>query len=519
MQRISSSQQFDDLQGSDEKLSVLDEYDQDTILDILEHHGIKHDDPRFRTGGATSNRLIRNCINGNLSIPEWAAFKRDIQEIYNEVKLIKKGKNADYIPELADVDPNYFAVSICTVDGQIMEIGDTKVPFSAQSCSKPITYCIAVEENNKRAQDFKVSGQDYVHNFVDREPSGRNFNDLSLNHNNIPHNPMINAGSIMSVSLIDYQLSPAHRYKKIKNYWERLSGVSKNAGKDEQVDIDNSVYLSEKLDANRNWALGFLMQEKKAFQQGKDPAFKREWKKTDLEDNLDLYFQCCSIKVNCTQMAKVGCTLANGGICPFTNDTVFDSDNVKNVLSLMYSCGMYDYSGEWSYLVGIPAKSGVSGVIYAVIPNVMCIAVYSPPLDHIGNSVKGIEFFKRFTNRFKFHVFDSFVVDSSSKKTITKEHAYQEDFKKFLLLEAASKSDIELIRKLLAQKVDINASDYDKRTALHVASSNNNVDCVKFLLDSKADKSLKDRWNNTAYDDAVKEQFHDVIELLMNKKV
>ena len=140
-------------------------------------------------------------------------------------------------------------------------------------------------------------------------------------------------------------------------------------------------------------------------------------------------------------MAKGGATLANNGICPFTNDSVFDPENVKNVLSLMNSCGMYDYSGEWSYLIGIPAKSGVSGIIYAVIPNVMCIAVYSPRVDYIGNSVKGVEFFKKFTDRFKFHMFDSFMV-SSEKKTINKELAYQKDFNKFLLLEAASRNDI-----------------------------------------------------------------------------
>ena len=357
-----------------------------------------------------------------------------------------------------------------------------------------------------------------MHNFVGREPSGRNFNDLSLNPENIPHNPMINAGSIMSVSMIAYTQAPAHRYKLIKNYWERLAGVPKNSGKDDQIDIDNSVYLSEKLDANRNWALGYLMQEKKAFQQGMNPQFKREWKKTDLEDNLDLYFQCCSIKVNCTQMAKIGASLANGGICPFTNDAVLDPDNVKNCLSLMYSCGLYDYSGEWSYLVGIPAKSGVSGIIYAVIPNVMCIAVYSPPLDTIGNSVKGVEFFKLFTSKFKFHVFDSFLVNSE-KKTITKEHAYQKDFKKFLLLEAASRSDIELIRKLLAQKLDVNSSDYDHRTALHVSVSNKNFECVKFLVEHGADPTLKDRWGNTAYDDAMKEDSQEIIQLLSSKSI
>uniref|UniRef100_A0A6B2LIJ2 glutaminase n=1 Tax=Arcella intermedia TaxID=1963864 RepID=A0A6B2LIJ2_9EUKA len=176
-----------------------------------------------------------------------------------------------------------------------------------------------------------------------------------------------------------------------------------------------------------------MMQEKGAFQRGKasSSAKPRPWSATDLRRNLELYFQCCSIEMTCTQMAKVGGTLANGGMCPFTKDPIFNSDSVKNVLSLMHSCGMYDYSGEWSYLVGIPAKSGVSGVIYGVIPNVMSIAVYSPRLDKIGNSVRGVEFFKRFIKRFNFHVFDSLMV-SNDKKTITK-FAHQGDFNTFLL--------------------------------------------------------------------------------------
>jgi len=476
------------------------------IFNNLKKMGINQNDQRIQKDiqnlTINENILFRNAQNGNMIIPEWEKFIKEIEKIYDEVKTNNNGKNATYIPQLANVNPDYFAVSICTIDGQILELGDTNVFFSAQSCSKPITYCIAVEEKNSTNEN----GEEYVHNFVGREPSGRNFNELCLNHENVPHNPMINAGSIMCVSLIDYEKPQADRYEKILKYWSKLCG-------NEKINFSNSTYLSEKNTADRNFCLGYMMQEKHAFQQGKDSRYKRDWTNTDLEKNLELYFQCCSIEVNCTQMAKISCTLANGGICPFTNEIVFKSDTVKNVLSLMHSCGMYDYSGEWSYLVGIASKSGVSGIIYAVIPNVMSIAVYSPRLDKIGNSVKGVEFFKKFTQRFNFHIFDSLVVNNN-KKSITKQFVYHEDFNKFLLLEASSKNDIELIKKLIAQNVDINSLDYDKRSSLHVATSNRNIETVNFLLNCGVDKTIKDRWGNTAYDDAIRENISELVELL-----
>lgn len=440
--------------------------------------------------------LIRNAISKNFIIPRWEEFTRDITALFNEVKEIKSGKTAAYIPQLAKVDPNHFAVSICTIDGQIFELGDCDVHFSAQSCSKPITYCIATEENaryNRPATETEpeFTAEAYVHNFVGHEPSGRNFSELCLNHENIPHNPMINSGSIMCISLINYQEPQATRYETILNYWSRMCSM-------EKINFSNSIYLSEKNTADRNNCLGYMMQEKHAFQQGKSPAHRRPWNNSDLERNLDLYFQCCSIEVTCTQMAKIACTLANGGVCPFTDDVIFSSDTVKNTLSLMHSCGMYDYSGEWSYLVGIPAKSGVSGIIYAVIPNVLAIAVYSPLLDTIGNSVRGVEFFTRFVRQFKFHVFDSVVADTQ-KKSITKQHTYQEDFNKFLLLEAASKNDLHLVMRLIRQGVSINSVDYDLRSALHVAHENGHQRVVDFLLLNGADPSLRDRWDNVAY--------------------
>ncbi len=178
----------------------------------------------------------------------------------------------------------------------------------------------------------------------------------------------------------------------------------------------------------------------------------------------------------------------------------------------MSSCGMYDYSGEWAYTIGIPAKSGVSGLVMAVIPNVMGVAVFSPKLDSLGNSVRGIEFFKRFTDIFGFHIYDN-VLDSS-KKQITLNTNMKRDIDLFLLLNAASQGDLLEIRRLYTNGIDLNSSDYDGRTALHLAASDNNIKIIKFLIKKNVDKSIKDRWGNTALDDATRENHTQIIELL-----
>jgi glutaminase len=466
-------------------------------MSLLESYGILSSDIRLLN---KENKLDCKAEFGNFIIPNWKDFKEDIIEIYNDIKKINDGENASYIPQLKSVNSDFFGVAICTVDGQILQLGDSNVYTSVQSCSKPITYCISVEENSTE----EINGEDYVHNFVGREPSGRNFNELCMNHENIPHNPMINAGSIMCVSLINYEKSQSDRYDKIINYWSRLCA-------NEKINFSNSVYLSEKNSADRNRCLGYIMQEKKAFQKGKS-KLARQWSSNDLEKNLELYFQCCSIETTCVQIAKIYSVFANGGICPFTNERIFGQNNVKNALSLMYSCGMYDYSGEWAYLVGIPAKSGVSGILVAVVPNVLSVAIYSPKLDTIGNSVKGVEFLKRFEKIFNFHTFNSAL--ESRVKNITKDHIYTHSFNKFLLFEASSKNDLETIKRLFAEKIDINIQDYDGRTALHIAASNNCYNVVKFLLDNRADIAIKDRYGNTASDDAEKENNTNIIKLL-----
>ena len=149
----------------------------------------------------------------------------------------------------------------------------------------------------------------------------------------------------------------------------------------EFLGFNNSVFLSERATADRNFSMGYFMKEQNCFPTG-----------ADLHETLDLYFQSCSMEINTETLSVMGATLANGGVCPTTGEKVLNSSDVRDVLSLMYSCGMYNYSGEFAFQVGLPAKSGVSGAILLVIPNVMCVALWSPPLDSLGNSVRGIQF-------------------------------------------------------------------------------------------------------------------------------
>ena len=378
------------------------------FLGLLEGAGLLKTDPRLKQmhnelsnyydkqsitsvdfQNITSNNLylIEKAVKVAMVIPDFKSFCKEITKLYEDIKSIRGGEVADYIPQLKKVDEDAFAISICTVDGQQFSIGDDEIKFSAQSTCKPINYCLALDE----------CGEDKVHEYIGREPSGHGFNEITLNSENKPHNPMINAGAIMACSLIKPGLSSASRFDYVLDSWQRLAGGR-------SLGFSNSVFLSERDTSNRNFALGYFMKDQGGFPEG-----------VNLEKILNFYFQCCSIEVDSRAQASVAATLANSGICPLTEDKVFSADVVKNCLSLMFSCGMYDYSGEFAFKVGLPAKSGVSGSLMLVIPNVMGICIYSPRLDKLGNSVRGIEFCKRLIKNYNFHNFDD-LLNSSQKK-------------------------------------------------------------------------------------------------------
>jgi glutaminase len=469
-------------------------------IDQLRDLGIHPKDPRFPKNNENKQNIKNNFMSkiekGELEINNWTEIKDILIDTYNKVKDDNNGHVADYIPQLKNVNDELFGAIIVSVDGQVFEIGDMDKTFCVQSCSKPVTYGITLEDY----------GEEIVHNFVGKEPSGRNFNELCLNEDNLPHNPLINAGAIMTTSLIKPDNDQSSRFEYAYNFWKRLTA---NTG----MSFNNSVYLSEKDTADRNYCLGYMMQEKKAFQEGKNNNvannFNRKWELGDLNKNLELYFQFCSLETSLLGIGLLAATLANGGVQPWTQDKIYDCKTVQSILSVMYTCGMYDYSGEWGYKIGIPAKSGVSGLIYTVIPGVCGIATYSPKLDKIGNSYRGVQFFKTLVERLNIHIFENF---NSNKVSIIGKQNTDKKFLEYLLLYSAKDNDKYTINEVLSKGCDINFEDYDNRTALHVAVCENNLDIIKLLIENNARTDILDRWNKTAIDEADGDK--EILELL-----
>ena len=444
----------------------------------MNHIGIHPKDIRFKDN-KTCNIFNNKYDNGLIEIANFEKLKNILNEIYLEVKDDNQGNVADYIPQLKKVDSELFGVIFVSIDGLVIEVGDTKPIFCLQSCSKPITYGIALDS----------IGDENVHNFVGKEPSGRNFNELCLNEDGLPHNPLINSGAIMTTSLIKPELSLSERFDYYFNYIKDLTCRT-------YISFNNSVYLSEKDSADRNYCLGYMMQEKKAFSEGIDKNISKKlnriWTTNDLKENLELYFQTCSIESNLLGIGLLSATLANGGINPWNYKQIFTPETVKKILSIMSSCGMYDYSGEWNYQIGIPAKSGVSGLIYTVIPGIGGIATYSPKLDKIGNSYRGIQFFKKLSKKINIHNYEP---QNSNLLSIRNYDNNNKKILGFLLLEGCFKNDLVLVKHSISNGCDINFQDYDKRTALHIACEENNEEIIEFLL-NHGSQYLEDRWGN-----------------------
>ena len=391
----------------------------------------------------------------------------------------------DHAGELARVDPEQFAVALCTIDGQRFALGDSKVDFSIQACSKPINYCLALEEH----------GEEYVHGYVGREPSGRRVNEMVLTGAGLPHNPLINAGAIMCTALIRQDLNPSDQFDHIMSMWTALAGGAKPG-------FNNAVFLSERKSSDRNFALAYMMRERKVFPEG-----------TDLIAALELYLQSSAIELDAEMMAVVAATLANGGVCPINDERILQPKTVRNCLSLMYSCGMNELSGEFAFLIGLPAKSGEGGALLLIIPNVMGICVWSPRLGPSGNSVRGVEFCKRLIHSFNFHNYDN--LTGLTEKTDPRVDRIQTQSDKFSeLMWAASKGDISAIQRLVVEGADLDGADYDGRTPLHLAAAEGRIGVVQYLIGQKVDVNPRDRWGGTPLDDANTNFREDVIEFL-----
>ncbi|XP_042868105.1 glutaminase liver isoform, mitochondrial-like isoform X1 [Penaeus japonicus] len=419
--------------------------------------------------------IVVKAFSSAFVIPDFRGFCHHIDEIYNNCRGNTDGKIAHYIPQLERMKPDHWAVSVCTVDGQRYSLGDVNIPFTLQSCSKPLTYAMAVG----------LYGTQHVHNFMGMEPSGRYFNELCLDFNRKPHNPMINAGAIMTAALLKPELSAADRFDYVFHMYKRLAGG-------EHLGFNNGVFLSERECADRNFALAYFMRENKCFPEN-----------TKLHETLDFYFQLCSLEITAEAGAVMAATLANGGINPLTGDPVLTVEAVRNTLTLMHSCGMYNYSGQFAFKVGLPSKSGVSGCVLLVVPNTMGICLWSPPLDSNGNSCRGVQFCMELVSRFTFHNFDNLRNHITTKTDPRMAKAESRAQILFDLLFSAAAGDLSALRRHSLSGTNMDAKDYDGRTALHVATSEGHIEIVEFLLKNCQVNPLpKDRWNRTPLDDA-----------------
>jgi glutaminase len=299
-----------------------------------------------------------------------------MEEIASEVSpLIGQGHVADYIPILSEVPIGRFGMAVCMLDGQTHIVGDALASFSIQSISKVFALTLAL----------KTIGEEQVFRRVGREPSGSPFNSLvQLEYENgLPRNPFINAGALVIDDILVSSVPAPH---------ECLRDFVREMACNPAVDYDRQVARSEKEDGYRNRALANFLKSYANLH-------------CDVDAVLDLYFSQCALAMSCVDLAKSFLYLANWGTCPHTGQVVISRSQAKRISALMMTCGTYDGVGEFAYLVGLPAKSGVGGGIVAVIPGKLVVAVWSPGLDKKGNSLAGTKALELFTTKTGISVF------------------------------------------------------------------------------------------------------------------
>lgn len=303
------------------------------------------------------------------------ALQSLLESLHARHRDLSEGRLADYIPELARADPSWFGIAVVTVDGQVLATGDHARPFTVQSISKVLAHGLALEDH----------GRDEVLARVGVEPTGDAFDSIIRvdGATKRPHNPMVNAGAIAVASLIR-GADPTTRLNRVLAMFGRWVG--------HEVLVDMPVFLSERSTAHRNRAIAHLMRNFDMIE-------------ANVEETLDLYLQLCSIRVTCRDLAVIGATLANGGVCPLTGERALEADYVGDLLSVMFTCGLYDAAGRWAYAVGLPAKTGVSGGLVAVVPGRLGVAVFSPPVDPRGNTVRGARVCEDLSRQLGLHVF------------------------------------------------------------------------------------------------------------------
>jgi glutaminase len=319
--------------------------------------------------------IAQSSTNVSPVAPRRAQVEAVVKEAYEKFKNDTNGKNADYIPYLAKVDSKLFGIAIVTTDNQVLTMGDVTYSFSIQSISKVYSLALAMEEQ----------GPEKVLEKIGSEPTGRPFNSPNAVVDMPTHsgNPFVNAGAIATVSLISANTAD-DKWNKILNFYSKAAG--------EKLVLIDEVYKSEAATNTGNKALSYLLAK-----------YDRIY--ADPFESVDVYTKQCSVGVNATQLARMGATLANNGVNPATGERVMKAEDIPHILSTMMEAGLYDGSGTWAWNVGLPAKSGVGGGIVAVVPGKGAIAVFAPPLDEAGNSVKAQEVIRFVAEKLNYNLY------------------------------------------------------------------------------------------------------------------
>lgn len=303
-------------------------------------------------------------------------IKDTVQKAYEQVKSNTDGKNADYIPYLANVDKNLFGITVCLLDGQIIEVGDTAFRFGIESVSKVHTAILAMRQY----------GADKVLDMIGADATGLPFNSivailLEADH---PSTPLVNAGAISACSMVKPLGDSVGKWKAILDNVTDLCGGA--------PELLEELYKSESDTNYNNRSIAWLLKN-----------YNRIYDDPDI--SLDLYTRQCSLGITATQLAVAAATIANGGVNPVTKKQVFEAELSPKITSMISTVGFYEHTGDWLYSSGIPAKTGVGGGVMGVLPGQFGISAFAPPLDGSGNSVKAQLAIKYIMNELSLNIF------------------------------------------------------------------------------------------------------------------
>ena len=301
-----------------------------------------------------------------------------LEEAYARCKNDTQGKNADYIPYLAGVPATLFGIAACLPDGELLTVGDTDFAFGIESVSKVPTALLAMSQY----------GADTILRQIGADATGLPFNSIMaiLLENDHPSTPLVNAGAIAACSMIRPTGQSDAKWKAIKEFIETLTGS--------RIVVIDELYRSESETNFNNRSIAWLLRN-----------YGRIY--DDPELSLDLYTRQCSLGITARQLAVMAATIASGGVNPITHLKVFDAALTPKITALMATVGFYEHTGDWLFTTGLPAKSGVGGGILAVVPGVMGLAAFAPPLDEAGNSVKAQKALAHIADRLSLGLFNT----------------------------------------------------------------------------------------------------------------